>query len=40
MKGGEVMLDEQNRDNEVVFVAALDKGTGFIKTGTSCERRE
>ena len=34
------MLDEQNRDNEVVFVAASDKRTGFIKTGTSCDRKD
>lgn len=26
--------------NEVVFVAALDKGTGFIRTGTSCDRKD
>lgn len=40
MDGIEAMLKEQNRDNEVVFVAALDKGTGFIKTGTSCDRKD
>lgn len=27
-------------ENEVVFVAALDKGTGRIKTGTSCDRKD
>ena len=27
-------------ENEVVFVAALDKGTGHIKTGTSCDRKD
>ena len=27
-------------ENEVVFVAALDKRTGFIKTGTSCDRKD
>ena len=27
-------------ENEVVFVAAMDKGTGFIKTGTSCDRKD
>lgn len=27
-------------ENEVVFVAALDKGTGFIKTGTSCDQKD
>lgn len=27
-------------EDEVVFVAALDKGTGFIKTGTSCDRKD
>lgn len=27
-------------ENEVVFVAALDKGTGFIRTGTSCDRKD
>lgn len=26
--------------NEVVFVAAMDKGTGYIKTGTSCDRKD
>ena len=34
------MLEEQNRDNEVVFVAAMDKGTGHIRTGTSCDRKD
>ena len=24
----------------MVFVAALDKGTGFIRTGTSCDRKD
>lgn len=27
-------------ENEVVFVAALDKRTGFIRTGTSCDRKD
>ena len=27
-------------ENEVVFVAALDKATGFIRTGTSCDRKD
>lgn len=27
-------------ENEVVFVAAMDKGTGFIRTGTSCDRKD
>lgn len=27
-------------ENEVVFVAALDKGAGRIKTGTSCDRKD
>lgn len=27
-------------ENEVVFVAELDKGTGRIKTGTSCDRKD
>ena len=27
-------------ENEVVFVAALDKWTGRIKTGTSCDRKD
>lgn len=27
-------------EDEVVFVAALDKGTGFIRTGTSCDRKD
>ena len=27
-------------ENEVVFVAAWDKRTGFIKTGTSCDRKD
>lgn len=27
-------------ENEVVFVAAMDKGTGRIKTGTSCDRKD
>ena len=27
-------------ENEVVFVVALDKGTGRIKTGTSCDRKD
>lgn len=27
-------------ENEVVFVAVMDKGTGFIKTGTSCDRKD
>ena len=27
-------------ENEVVFVAATIKGTGRIKTGTSCDRKD
>ena len=27
-------------ENEMVFVAAMDKGTGFIRTGTSCDRKD
>ena len=27
-------------ENEVIFVAAMDKGTGFIRTGTSCDRKD
>ena len=27
-------------ENEVVFVAAMDKGTGYIRTGTSCDRKD
>ena len=27
-------------EKEVVFVAVLDKGTGFIRTGTSCDRKD
>lgn len=27
-------------ENEVVFVAATVKGTGRIKTGTSCDRKD
>ena len=27
-------------ENEVVFVAAMDKGTGFIRTGTSCDWKD
>lgn len=27
-------------ENEVVFVAAMDKGTRYIKTGTSCDRKD
>lgn len=27
-------------ENEVVFVAAMDKGTGSIRTGTSCDRKD
>ena len=27
-------------ENEVVFVAAMDKGTGHISTGTSCDRKD
>lgn len=27
-------------EDEVVFVAALDKGTGFVRTGTSCDRKD
>ena len=35
--GGKVM---NTVEDEVVFVAALDKGTGFIRTGTSCDRKD
>ena len=27
-------------ENEVVFVATMDKGTGYIRTGTSCDRKD
>ena len=27
-------------ENEVVFVAAMDKGIGYRRTGTSCERKD
>lgn len=39
-KESNTLLKAQNRDNEVVFVAALDKGTGYIRTGTSCDRKD
>lgn len=27
-------------ENEVVCVVALDKGTGYIRTATSCDRKD
>ena len=36
----ETMSLEQNRDYDTRYLRVLDKGTGFIKTGTSCDRKD